>query len=131
MTVSTSDIEEFARLLVREVRDVAVRSCDAQLRPGSAAPVARRWSAALANASPDELARTIVPDCVDEVLFCLLRAVDQGVLRLSYATSQGNLVDLAEDGLGELAGWYMGSGGWRAMFSGQRFVDDFGDIGGT
>jgi hypothetical protein len=37
-------------------------------------------------------------------------------------------VELTEDGLGELAGWYMGSGGWRAMFSRERFVDDFADL---
>ena len=72
--------------------------------------------------------RTVIPDCVDEALFCLLRAIDQGVLTLSYTAESGQVVDLSEDGLGELAGRYMGSGGWRQMFSEQRFVDDFADM---
>jgi len=71
---------------------------------------------------------------VDETLFYLLQAIDQGVLRLSYTDESGQVVDLTEAGLGELSGWYMGSGGWRARYSQERFVDDFGDLradGGT
>jgi hypothetical protein len=37
-------------------------------------------------------------------------------------------VDLSRDGLGELAGWYGGSGGWRALYSQDRFVDDVSDL---
>jgi len=40
----------------------------------------------------------------------------------------GREVDLTEEGLGELSGWYMGSGGWRAMFSKERYEDDFADM---
>ena len=28
----------------------------------------------------------------------------------------------------ELAGWYIGSDGWRAKYSKERFVDDFSDL---
>jgi hypothetical protein len=72
----------------------------------------------------------VIPDAVDETVFNLLHAIDQGALRLRYVTSDGRQVDLTEEGLGELAGWYMGSGGWRALFSAERYVDDFADLDG-
>lgn len=70
----------------------------------------------------------VVPDAVDETVFSLLQAIDQGLLKLKYVSSSGREIDLAEEGLGELSGWYMGSGGWRAMFSEERYVDDFSDL---
>jgi hypothetical protein len=35
------------------------------------------------------------------------------------------------DGLGELTGSYMGSGGWLAAHSKERFVDDLADLNPT
>ena len=52
------------------------------------------------------------------------------MLRLSYTDETGEVVDLSEAGRGELFGWYMGSGGWRAQHSEQQFVDGFADPGG-
>jgi hypothetical protein len=60
----------------------------------------------------------------------LLQVIDQGLLRLKFTASDGREIDLAEAGLGELAGWFMGSGGWRAMYAEERFVDDFADLTG-
>jgi hypothetical protein len=122
-----SEIEEFARILVRQVRDVAVRNCDALLQPQASSPVARRWKGL--DASSGDLG-TMIPDAIDEAVFSMLQAIDQGLIRLKYVSSAGREVDLTEEGLGELSGWYMGSGGWRAMFSGERFADDFSDLGG-
>jgi hypothetical protein len=42
-----------------------------------------------------------------------------------FAPPNGTQVDLTKDGHGELAGWYLGSDGWRATYSKERFVDDF------
>jgi|LSQX01.2.fsa_nt_gb hypothetical protein len=121
-----SEIEEFARLLITEVRDCAVESCDMNLRSDVNAPVAKRWRGKLTNASAESLVKMIIPDCVDETLANLLLAVDSGRLCIVFRASNGNLVDLNKEGLGELAGWYMGSSdGWRAQYSQQRFVDDF------
>ena len=50
------------------------------------------------------------------------------MLLLEFVASSGCEVDLAEEGKGELAGWYVGSGDWRAMFSEQRFVGYLADI---
>jgi len=121
------EIEEFAKTLVRQVRDASVSNCDNLLTPQARSPVALRWKGLAA--SPSDL-RTVVPDAVDQTMFCLLYAIDQGELRLKFVSDSGREVDLTEEGRGELAGWYMGSGGWRAMFSEQRYVDDFADLRG-
>src|SRR5262245_7742983 len=118
------EIEEFARLLVKHVRDHAVQSCDNLLAPHANSPVAKRWREA---GSPASIA-TAIPDCIDDTVFFLLHAIDMGFLRLRFESSNGRVVDLTEEGGSELAGWYMGSGGWRARYSEERFVDDFADL---
>lgn len=121
------EIEEFARTLVRQARDAAIRNCDTLLQPQAGSPVARRWRGLQASSSD---LGVVIPDAIDEAVFSILQAIDQGVLRLKYVSSGGREVDLTEEGLGELSGWYMGSGGWRAMYSAERFTDDFSDLGG-
>ena len=123
----TPEIEEFARALVKQVRDATIRSCDALLQPQAGSPVAHRWKA-LATDSSD--LRTVIADAVDETVCGVLQAIDHGLLRLKYVSSGGREVDLTEEGQGELTGWYIGSGGWRALYSAERFVDDFADLGG-
>lgn len=122
-----AEIEELGKLLVQQVRDAAIRSCDQLLQPGAGSPKAMRWREAMASKCAEWPAVTI-PDCVDEALFFLLNAIDQGLLPLALVTKDGKTVNLAEEGLGELAGWYMMSGGWRADYSTERFVDDFADL---
>ena len=113
-------IEELGQLLVRHVRDVAIRSCDLQLTPQSDTPVARRWRrASLASgAVPPEV---LIPDCVDEALLAFLRAIDEGLLPLSFTAQNGETVDLKEAGRGELARSYEG---WRARYSKERFAEE-------
>jgi hypothetical protein len=123
----TPEIEEFAKTLVRQVRDAAIRNCDALLQPQAGAQAARRWKGLDAKSSD---LRVVIPDAVDETVFSVLQAIDQSLLRLKYVSSSGREVDLTEEGQGELSGWYMGSGGWRAMYSAERFVDDFADLVG-
>jgi hypothetical protein len=124
----TPEIEEFAKALVRQVRDAAVRNCDNLLVPQAGSPVAVRWKGVSATIPA---LSTVIPDAVDEVVFCLLHAIDQGVLRLKYVGTSGRDVDLTAEGGAEMAGWYMGSGGWRALFSTERFTDDFADLAGN
>jgi hypothetical protein len=121
------EIEEFAEALVRQVRDASVRSCDGLLQARADCPVAHRWRKLGAAASD---LRIVVPDAIDETVFSLLQAIDQGTLRLKFVSGSGREIDLTAEGLGELSGWYMGSGGWRAMFSKERYVDDFADLNG-
>jgi hypothetical protein len=119
------DIQEFAKLLVQLVRDEAIHSGDFLLESHARGPVARRWQNAATQQSPLEFARTIIPDIVDGAVFSLLNAIDDGSLKLMFAAPNDTQIDLTEDGLGELAGWYLGSDGWRATYSKERFVDDF------
>jgi hypothetical protein len=121
------EISEFARILIQEVRDRAVHACDLQLGPAAKGPVAERWRKAMTTSGgiPPEI---LIPDCVDQVLFRLLDAIDNGLLKLQFGHSGERVVDLTEEGDSEMAGWYMGSGGWRAMYSKERFVDDFADL---
>lgn len=121
----TPAIEEFAEQLVASVRDTAVRNCDQLLEPQANSPTAKRWRSAGLSAA---CGHTVIPDAVDEVVFALLLALDQGAPRMKFVSANGREVDLAEEGLGELAGWYMGSGGWREMFSNERFEDDMEDM---
>lgn len=123
----SAEIEEFARILVKEVRDRAIQSCDRQRKQDAASPAAERWKAAANTGDLGTVADLLISDCVDETVFYLLQAIDQGVLRVSFKSSNGVTVDLGAEGAGELSGWYMSSGGWRA-YSAERFVDDFADL---
>jgi hypothetical protein len=70
----------------------------------------------------------IIADAVDGALFHLLFAIDDEHMALSFRASGGEVVDLAKDGSSELAGWYMGSDGWRAQYSKELYIDDFADL---
>jgi hypothetical protein len=125
----TPEIEEFARLLIAEVRDRSIATSDRDLNPDANSPIAKRWRSKAATGSARDLADEMIPDCVDETLGNLMQAIDSGILRLSFLASNGRVIDLTNEGMGELAGWYMGpSDGWRVKYSRQRFVDDFRDL---
>lgn len=124
----TPEIEEFAKIIVQRVRDATIQSSDRELQPSAGSPVAKRWREAARDGTAETVANVLVPDIVDDTLFYLLQAIDQGLLRISFSASNGKIVDLGAAGLGELSGWYMGSGGWRAMYAKERFVDDFSDL---
>jgi hypothetical protein len=117
------EIDEFARILIQEVRDAAIRSLDGQLSPSSRSPVAKRWRKAAADANGQVPPEVVIPDVVDETLFYLLRAIDNGELPLKFVGTRGKIVDLEEDGMGEMAGEYVGPEGWRQM-SKERYADD-------
>jgi hypothetical protein len=121
-------IEEFGNLLVQHVRDATIQSGARRLGRNARGPIAERWRKVLSGGKPDEIAAVILPDCVDDTISYLLQAIDQGLLRLCFV-SDGDIVDLPEEGHGELSGWYMGSDGWREKYSQERFVDDFKDLG--
>ena len=124
----SQEIEEFAKALVRHVRDAAVESCDAELRQTSHSPVATRWRKASTADGKGIDPKVLIPDCVDQTIFYLLNAIDQELLQLLHKGSSGTTVDLPVDGHGELGGWFMASGGWRAKYSETRFHDDFADL---
>lgn len=123
------EVEEFARLLMTHVRDMAVDGCDMSLRAKSKDPTANRWRQKMQPGQVHALAAEMIPDCVDQTLFHLLWAIDEGRLRVSFTDSSGKTVDLTEIGESEMAGWFaMGTGGWKAAYSKKRFNDDLADL---
>jgi|SRR6266404_2268680 len=127
----TPEVEEFAKTLCERVRDAAIQSCDRELDPDRASPMAKRWRAVMPDSSAERLARMLIPDVVDETIAQLLLAIDQEVLNLTFCALNGATIDLSRHGRGELTGSYVGSGGWRATYSKERFVDDLTDLSST
>src|SRR5215469_15425850 len=111
-------IEEFAKILVRAVRDVAIQSCDLRLRPDVTHVIAQRWRESARAGKLDPIAKVLIPDIVDDAIFYLLRAIDRGVLQLSFRDSNGKTVNLSTESPDELGGWY--SGEWREKYSKER-----------
>lgn len=123
--MESREIEEFAEILIKEVRDRALSNCDRQLLENAKSPSAKRWRSlkALEN---QELVKAVISDSVDQTIANLLTAIDQKILKLKFKSGDTE-VDLSEAD-DELTGWYMGSGGWREKYSSQRFFDDFKDL---
>lgn len=124
----SAELEEFANLLVKHVRDMAVGGCDRSLSPDANDAMAQRWRQRIREGLAAELATEMIPDCVDDTLFYLLNAIDQGILKLSFTSSSGRTVDLGEAGESEMSGWYMATSGWRSAHSKERVNDDFKDL---
>ena len=130
--MESSAIEEFGKLLVEKVRDVAIQGCDRTFAPRAQSVVAKRWREAMRHATPESFAKEIIPDIVDEAICGLLWAIDQELLQLSFTASTGetvNLVSVARN-YGELCGSYGPgtSSGWVAQHSRQRFSRDLFDL---
>ena len=122
--MSAPEVEEFARLLIVHVRDLAVSGSDMSLDTDANGPTAKRWRQKMQTGEPKDLASEMIPDCVDNTLFYLLNAIDQGLLKISFTASSGKTIDLTEVGESEMSGWYMATDGWRHEYSKERFADD-------
>lgn len=118
----SANIELFAKMLIEAVRDPAVRSADMNADPRVKAFPAQRWRDAMALGA-DAAVQEAVPDAVDEAIFHLLSAIDQGVLKLRWTTPDGDEIDLTDEGLGELAGWFVGLEAWRGRYCQERFFE--------
>jgi hypothetical protein len=123
----SSEIEEFAMILIKRVRDEAIRSCDRTLRQDAKGPEAKRWKHLIQEGNPEAVVRALIPDIVDAAVCALLRSIDDEVLKLSFTASNEKTCDLNEEGLSELVGWYAGIPGWRSTYSDERFSDDYAD----
>jgi hypothetical protein len=66
-------IKEFAKLLVREVRDATIRSSDRWLRAGPGDVVTQRWTETLKGGDAGSGASVLIPDIVDATLFPAFR----------------------------------------------------------
>ncbi len=121
--MSNEETIEFAKLLVQNIRDMAIKSGDVQLYSDNMrSPIAKRWRDAKYSGNADKFAEMIISDTVDDTIFYLLLAVDEGLLNISFNTSDGKKLSVEGDIIGELGGWYMGE--WRTKQSTQRCFDD-------
>lgn len=112
-------VDEFVAKLVKCVRDPAIRECDAQLDPQAKGRTAERWRAA---GREGRLTRTLVPDCVDSVLYYLLLAIDLGHIDIRYVAESGEVASL--DGsqfAAGLAGEFIGDDEWLKANSTERY----------
>ncbi len=120
----TEATKRFVEILISHVRDRAIKSGDitwSTLDREDKSVVAKRWAKAKQEGNYDELVRMVIADSVDDAIFYLLHARDEGLLLLTF---EG--VNLTEDGGGELAGWYAGE--WKFSLSKERTYDDFADL---
>ena len=122
--MADGNIEIFAQLLVQWVRDQAIKNCKISLNPESNSPVAKRWIAELNRNSIEAVRDLIIPDCVDEAIFCLMNAIGNEDIRLLFVTSNGQFVNLTEEGHLEMAGRYVEEDeeGWRERYSKEKIV---------
>src|SRR5690606_11066656 len=105
-------------------RDEAIRACDSLLDPQSTNARARRWRELKEAGRIDDLLMELIPDCVDVTILRLLRAIDQGQLRLSFITESG---ESELQGLG-LPERYAKPGGWREQYSQKRYNPDISEL---
>lgn len=123
------EIEEFAKKLVEYVRDESIIACENELKRDALSPRSKRWWKKINEGKVELFAREIIPDVVDETIFCLLNSLDHGLIELDYISSSENRIDLMNEGQGEMAGWFLGGrDGWRKKYSQQRINDDFSNI---
>ena len=120
----TGVIEELGKALVEQVRDRAIAACRTRLEPNAKGRKSQSWHRILAGADCGGALERVLPDIVDETIFCLLDAIDHGSVRLASWEPGSEPVDLTALGLGELAGWYIG-GDWPQRYSAEPFVNPF------
>jgi hypothetical protein len=115
------ELRRFAESLIQLVRDRSVAECDRLATGTVAGPTGDRWRDLVAGDAARTAVAGVLPDIVDQVLFALLDAVDNGALPLGWQRADGTLVPLEDIGKGELAGWLVGPDGWRSWYSAARF----------
>jgi hypothetical protein len=123
-----AELERFAKELMRKVRDPAIEAADRLAAGGIKGPSGERWREVAKDESTRRALEELIPEIVDQTLFELLDAADNARLDLAWRGADGSCVTLEELGGSEMAGWLMGSGGWRAEYSSQRHHDPFSDL---
>lgn len=115
------DLDQFARALMQHVRDPAIEEMDA-IAAGRTLD-SPRWAQLLGGAETARLVQRVIPEIVDQVLFELLDRIDNRTIELALQGDGSRTAPLSELGKGEMAGWLVGSDGWRHRYSAQRFYD--------
>jgi hypothetical protein len=121
-------LDRFAAVLMTRVRDPAISECDRLASGQTIGPRGDYWREFVTDDGARRALEALIPDVVDQVLFELLNAADNHELPLAWQEPDGSCLPLDELGMQEMAGWLMGSDGWRRRFSTQRFHDPAGNL---
>jgi hypothetical protein len=121
------ELERFARLLVTLVRDRAIHEADRLARGGVVGPSGRHWQTVLAESPSSDALRELIPEIVDQTLFQLLDAIDNGALPLGWRAQDGSQTTLQDLGSSEMAGSLVG-GDWPRLYSTQPFHNHFANL---
>lgn len=118
MSSERDPADAYGQSLVVNVRDRAISAAQLRLEPHAVGPTAEHWRRIINN-NPDtrETIRALIPEIVDETIFQMMNAIDNMELP----------VCVPDEGLGELAGRYVGSGMWRS-YSAYPVFDPFRDL---
>jgi hypothetical protein len=112
------EMTEFAKILVNNIRDMAIKSSDVQLHTTNTnSPTAKRWQSSKNDVI--KFGEMAIADSVDTAIFYFLLAIDEGILNISINTPDGEILDIPKDRIGELGGWYMGE--WIEKYTKERF----------
>jgi len=100
------------------------------LSPHFRSPSTTRRREALRSAELEVVRSSLIPDIVDEVIFRVLLAIDQGDLEVFVRSPQsGEHLSLVEAGFQELAGEFIGDDdGWRQQYCAEPW-NSFGSLG--
>jgi hypothetical protein len=99
-------LDSFGELVVREIRDAAIREADVYVRSDP------RWQRVLDTQDDvTEIVEKLIPDIVDLTVFRLMHAIDSEAIRPET---------IPLEHFHELAGWYLGEDGWCERFARER-----------
>ena len=120
----TNDVylSSYRTVLVNQLRDSVIRTCDAVADGHVHGGVALGWHQAFETGSVEAIIEHLIPDIVDETIASLLRLVDDDVLDITLigdAGSRQTPLSQLSDGVAE--GDYLGDpDGWRLQASSER-----------
>jgi hypothetical protein len=122
-----AELRRFAQVLMRQVRDRAIGECDRLAQGSVRGPSGKRWQEVIARESPEATLLELIPEIVDQTLFQLLDAIDNGAFPLHWQGEDGSIEYLRDLGGDEMAGWLAG-GDWPRDYSNERRHDYFSDL---
>ncbi len=114
---------EFSKKIVELIRDVTIQEC---ITFYIADPANKKryehWYKLQSNFNvPKELITKLVFDCVDRTISTFLNKIDNDEISFLYRTDTGRIINLYDEGVSELLGYYLED--WRRELSKYDFID--------
>ena len=113
-------IVSFGKILIEQVRDASITSLNMLLDNKFPNSMTNKYLHRMKRQGTDKYQKALIACCVDDTLACLMSAVDEKILNITYIDKNGESVNLAEELGGELAGWYYE---WCEIYSKELVPD--------